>query len=122
MSNYDNTNRGILSRNDRKEQDNHPDFTGQINVDGVDYWLNGWVKERNDGSGKFFSLSVKPKEQRAAPQRQPEPQRQQQRPAPRGGANSSGFDDMPDDIPFASSAFAHDAVTSKARRLARYDF
>lgn len=98
---YDNTNRGIMSRNDRKEQDTHPDFTGQINVDGVDYWLNGWVKERNDGSGKFFSLSVKPKEQRAAPprQREPEPQRQQQRPAQRGGGGS-GFDDMDSDIPF----------------------
>lgn len=35
---------------------------------------------------------------------------------------SSGFDDMDDDIPFISSAFAHDETTSKARRMARYDF
>ena len=62
---YDKTNSGILSRNDRKEQDTHPDFRGEINVDGVDYWLSAWVKERKDGSGKFFSLSVKPKD--AAP-------------------------------------------------------
>lgn len=57
---YDNT--GILSRNERKEKDSHPDFTGQINVDGKDYWLNGWVKQRKDGSGRFFSLSVRPKD------------------------------------------------------------
>ena len=59
--NYDNTNKGILSRNDRRESDSHPEYKGQINVDGVEYWLSGWVKERKDGTGKFFSLSVKPK-------------------------------------------------------------
>ena len=31
---YDNTNRGALFRNNRKEQDNHPDHTGSINIDG----------------------------------------------------------------------------------------
>jgi hypothetical protein len=30
MSGYDNTNKGILGRNDRKTQDNHPDFSGSI--------------------------------------------------------------------------------------------
>ena len=59
---YDNTNSGILSRNDRKEKDSHPDFKGQINVDGKDYWLSGWVKTKKDNSGKFFSLSVTPKD------------------------------------------------------------
>lgn len=34
----------------------------------------------------------------------------------------SGFDDMDGDIPFVSSAFVHDTVTSKSRRMARYDF
>ena len=61
---YDKTNKGILSKNDRREKDTHPEYTGTINVDGKDYWLSAWVKERNDGSGKFFSLSVKPKEQK----------------------------------------------------------
>jgi hypothetical protein len=59
---FDNTNRGILSRNDRKEAETHADFKGEINVGGTDYWLSAWVKERKDGSGKFFSLSVKPKD------------------------------------------------------------
>ena len=64
-NNYDNTNRGILGRNDKRENDKQPEFTGNINIEGVEYWLNGWVKERKDGSGKFFSLSVKAKEQKA---------------------------------------------------------
>jgi hypothetical protein len=57
---YDNTNRGTLGRNKRKEQDSHPDYSGKINVDGRDYWLSGWLKESN--GEKFFSLSVKPKD------------------------------------------------------------
>jgi len=62
MKEFDNTNKGILSRNDRKEKDQHPDFKGQINIEGTEYWLSGWVKGRKDGTGKFFSLSAAPKE------------------------------------------------------------
>ena len=64
MADYDNTNRGALFKNDKKESDSHPDYTGNINFDGNDCWLSGWVKESKDGR-KFFSLSVKRKE--AAP-------------------------------------------------------
>lgn len=61
MSNYDNTNRGTLGKNKRKEKDTHPEYTGTLNVEGKDYWLSGWVKDGPENS-KFFSLSVKPKE------------------------------------------------------------
>lgn len=76
---YDNTNRFILSRNDRREKDTHPEFTGTINVDGVDYWMSAWVQERKDGSGKFFSGSIKPKEEKksAAPARSSKPLREE---------------------------------------------
>lgn len=60
MTDYDNTNRGTLGKNNRKEKDSHPDYSGQINVDGHDYWLSGWLKEGKNG--KFFSLSVKRKD------------------------------------------------------------
>jgi hypothetical protein len=70
---YDNTNSGILARNQRKTEEKHPEYTGQINVNGVDYWLSAWVKERKDGSGKFFSLSVRAKdEQKTTPRHLPQ--------------------------------------------------
>lgn len=62
---YDNTNRGTLSKNERKTKDTHPEYTGQINVEGKEYWLSAWVKEAKQGPNagkKFFSMSVKPKE------------------------------------------------------------
>lgn len=66
---YDNRNTGMLARNDRKEQPNHPDYRGTINVDGVEYWLSGWLKEGKAGGKmegrKFFSLSVEPKQPRS---------------------------------------------------------
>ena len=94
MSQYDNTNKGIISKNTRKELDTHPDIKGTINVDGVEYWLDGWLKQRTDGSGSFYSLSVKPKNAPATAAAKPAPQRP--KPAPASG----GFDDMDDSIPF----------------------
>lgn len=58
MTDYDNTNRGALFRNDKATSDKHPTHTGKVNVEGRDYYLNAWVKEGK--RGKFFSLSVKP--------------------------------------------------------------
>jgi uncharacterized protein (DUF736 family) len=90
MAEFDNTNRGVLFNNkDKKTQDNHPDYSGSINFNGVDCWLSGWIKESKDGK-KFFSLSVKPKEQQARSVEQPT------RKAPAKG----GFEDMNEDIPF----------------------
>lgn len=64
-------NSGALFKNDRKTQDNHPGYTGSIMVAGVEYWLSAWVKEGQNG--KFFSLSVKPKEVKAEPKAEPKP-------------------------------------------------
>lgn len=83
MSDYDNTNRWTLFRNERKDKPSQPEFTGSINIDGVEYWLNAWTKEGN--GKKFFSGTVKPKEQRAA--------------ATTGASRMGALID--DDIPFA---------------------
>ena len=78
-------NRGSLFRNTRKETETHPDYTGDINIDGKLYWLNGWLEESKAGT-KYFSLSVKPKD------------------APKSAPVKKSFDDteelLSDDIPF----------------------
>ncbi len=53
-------NTGTLFKNNRKTEPNHSDYNGTMKIDGIEYWLNAWVK---DGArGKFFSLSIKPKQ------------------------------------------------------------
>ena len=65
MTQYDNTNRGSLFKNDRKSADTHADYTGSLNVEGKEVWINAWIKESKSGT-KFMSLSVRPKEARTA--------------------------------------------------------
>ena len=121
---YDNTNSGILTRNDKQGNENRPDYRGSINVDGVEYWLSAWIKEGRDGTRlagqKYMSLSVQPKEARQdyaapapAPSPAPAPRRQTQaeqdaryaaerreRAAAPKPTSGTGFDSMDDDIPF----------------------
>jgi uncharacterized protein (DUF736 family) len=61
MTEYNNQDRGALFRNTKKETENHPDYTGSLNVGGMDCWLSGWIKESKNGQ-KYFSLSVRPKQ------------------------------------------------------------
>lgn len=65
MPEYDNTNRGVLFKNDDKKTDKHPDYTGTINVDGTDFRLSAWIKTGKKG-GKFMSLSVQNENKRVA--------------------------------------------------------
>lgn len=82
-------NSGVLFKNDRKTQDNHPDYNGSALIDGVDYWMSAWLKDGQ--KGKFMSFAFKPKDDQA---RQPAPR---QAPARRPARRDQ--DDM-DDIPF----------------------
>jgi hypothetical protein len=82
---YDNNMRGLISKNDRKTEDKHPDIKGQCEIDGTEYWISGWLKEKKDGSGKFYSLVFQAKE----PKPEPRPEPQQKDP----------FAGLDDDIP-----------------------
>lgn len=67
---YDNTNRGVLFRNENKRSDKQPDYSGTFNKDGTEFKIAGWEKVGKSGKA-FISLSVdtfvpKPKETPAA--------------------------------------------------------
>lgn len=81
--NYDNSNKGAIFVNDKKQKTSHPDYSGKINVNGVDYYISGWQKQGKNGSS-FLSLSVKPVDQ---PNR---PQNQKYQPQQQGGNTSFG--------------------------------
>jgi hypothetical protein len=122
---YDNTNSGLLAKNDKQGNENRPDYRGSINVDGRDYWLSAWIKTGRDGtklSGqKYMSLSVQPKGDWGTPAPAPSPAHapapaparmtQDQRDAiaireraererQAAAKPKTNFDDMEDDIPF----------------------
>ena len=58
---YENTNRGALFKNTRKEADTDCDYRGEVDINGQPYWLNAWLKTSKAGE-KYMSLSVRPKE------------------------------------------------------------
>ena len=86
MSNYDNNNRGSIWKNEDRKSDSHPQFKGSAEVNGVEYWVSGWLrKEGANPKAPAMSFSFTAKEQQSAPKPTPSP--------------SIGNDDL-EDIPF----------------------
>jgi len=83
MSNYDNTNRGAIFKNDKKGNEKAPEYKGTINIEGTDYEIALWFQESKKDGTKFFSTSQKLKEAR-----QPEPTAQ---PATSGADDDMGL-------------------------------
>jgi hypothetical protein len=120
--NHDNTNSGLLTKNDKQGNESRPDYRGSINVEGREYWLSAWIKTGRDGTKlagqKYMSLSLQPKDASyggaaPAPAPTPSPARmtQDQRDAmaiadrakrerQQQAKPATNFDDMEDDIPF----------------------
>jgi hypothetical protein len=69
-------NSGSLFRNERKDKDSHPDYTGNGMIDGKGYWFSAWIKKDRNGKS-FMSMSFKPKEEQReqAPQKSYPPDR-----------------------------------------------
>jgi hypothetical protein len=103
MTQYSNVNRGAIWKNDDKREDNHPDFKGSINVDGVEYWVSAW-KRREGAAAKApaLSFSIKPKDEQSRRQEPSITQRAQanvRRPDPISSGRSLR-DELDDDLPF----------------------
>jgi hypothetical protein len=59
---YDNTNRGVLFKNEDKSDDRDADYRGNINFNGTECWLDAWIQTAKSSGKKFMSLRVKPKQ------------------------------------------------------------
>ena len=109
MSVYDNTNSGVLFKNTNKFNENSPDYTGEINVDGIEKSLSAWVQTSNSGM-KYLKLKCRdPKPAQdaetsvPAPQASPAPAPAQAapEPAPTPPQQAMAPDGpLDDDIPF----------------------
>ena len=66
---------GSLFKNDR---DQKKDYNGSCRIDGVEYWISGWIKRPKSGGKPYISLAIEPKQQRSY--RAPEPGRDYQTP------------------------------------------
>ena len=85
MSDFDNTNRGVLFINDQRGNDKRPNYRGTVNVNNIEYNISGWKKLSKKGT-TFLSLSVERKQEieQAPPVLKP---------------NAPSFDDLAD-MPF----------------------
>ncbi len=59
---YDDTNKGVMFDNaeNKAENEKRPDFRGHVNVEGVEYWISGWLKDTKVGT--VLSLALQPKD------------------------------------------------------------
>lgn len=89
---FDTRNRGSLFKNDKKESEKHPDYTGPGDVNGVEVRMAAWMRTSKKGT-RYMSIAFTPAEEQAQfdrqAQQQAQPQRQQQ-----------GWDDDSDSLPF----------------------
>ena len=102
MTEYDQSNRGAIWKNEKKTTDKHPDFTGSLNVDGREFRVSAWKREEGaNPKAPALRFKVEPKDeqtisQRAMPER-PDPISSGVGPAKR---SFPGDNDMDDPIPF----------------------
>ena len=103
-----------------------------VEIIATEMQLLGKREGGDSGQQNYASASGNPRSNGEGQQRQ----QQKSRPAPASAARQaqaqpsrqapaaagSGFDDMDDDIPFASSSMSYDMTTSKAKRMSQYDY
>ena len=86
MSDFDNTNTFVLFKNDKDGNEKRPDYTGNINIDGVEKKIAAWIRE--GAKGKFLSGTIS------------EPYNPQGQSAPAKKVDAGVPEQYEDDIPF----------------------
>jgi hypothetical protein len=98
---FDPKNTFILSPNKKGDNPKRPDWRGTVNIDGKEYELAGWTRQKRDGSGDFISGPVKVKEIKTDPGAyQPNPAPSNPAPAPSRPQPSQSTADLDEDLPF----------------------
>lgn len=86
---YDNNNKATLWKNLKKTEEKQPDYKGSVNVEGVEYWISGWINtagpQTTRPGEKYIAMRLELKEG------------QQAKPAP---PSQQAAQDPLDDIPF----------------------
>jgi len=126
---YDNNMTVTLFDNDKRRGDKDPHMQGKAEVDGVEYWANGWWN-RSDSGVEYLKIKLQPKEEGNGRQASGNRSNQGRSTGMRGGGGNrgngnrddrndrssdsrsrssapvnrgqqgGGFDEMDDDIPF----------------------
>jgi len=66
---YDDNNEIALWVNDDRKTDKHPHVKGQAKVDGVEYWVSGWKREKDAHErAPVLKLRLTPKDEQRVPQ------------------------------------------------------
>lgn len=97
MSYEQRDNSGSLFKNERKDKDTHPDYTGNGMIDGREYWFSAWLKRDRNGKA-FMSLAFKPKE--PAQREQSAPRQAAQKRNDQTSTGRGRNEDLDDSIPF----------------------
>lgn len=84
----DNELRGALFKNQKKTDERHPDYRGEVTVEGVKYEIGAWLKTSANGL-RYMSMKLQLPREQAAPAQ-----------AKKSASAATNFDDMEDDIPF----------------------
>ena len=59
---YDNNLTGALFKNAKKETEKHPDYKGQAEIEGTEYWVSAWLNTSGKGV-KYLSLKFNAKDE-----------------------------------------------------------
>ena len=54
---YDNRNKGVLFNEETKKSENHPDWTGKLDVEGKEYRIAAWERTTKTGQ-PILSLAI----------------------------------------------------------------
>jgi hypothetical protein len=87
---------GSLFKNDKKLNENQPDYNGSCLIAGNEMWMSAWLKTGQNGT-KFMSFAFQLKQQQPPP---PPPQQQQNQFQQPPQQQAPPFNPT-DDIPFA---------------------